>query len=127
MAEDSFGKGPRNEEFASGRSPQALNQLQATGAEVFGSDGEKVGDLAEVRDADFSVDRGTLRRTLNIPVTHVERLTGEDNIVLAVSSDQVNEMGWEGSLLPGGGDPYASYSESPKVEKGVWGTKREET
>ncbi len=44
----------------SGHGPQTLAQLQATGAEVVGSDGKKVGDLKEVGDADFLIER-TLR------------------------------------------------------------------
>ena len=42
-----------------GHGPQTLAQLQATGAEVLGSDGEKIGDLKEVGDADFLVGRPT--------------------------------------------------------------------
>lgn len=38
-----------------GHGPQTLAQLQATGAKVVGSDGEKIGDLKEVGDADFLI------------------------------------------------------------------------
>jgi cytosine/adenosine deaminase-related metal-dependent hydrolase len=38
-----------------GQGPQTLAQLQATGAEVVGSDGERLGNLEEVGDADFLV------------------------------------------------------------------------
>jgi hypothetical protein len=54
----------------SGHGPQTLDQLQATGAEVVGSDGEKVGDLEEVGNADFLVER-TLRRDLRLQVSRV--------------------------------------------------------
>ncbi len=40
-----------------GHGPQTLAQLQATGAEVVGSDREKIGDLKEVGDADFLIGR----------------------------------------------------------------------
>ena len=56
-----------------GHGPQTLVQLQATGAEVFGSDGDKIGDLKEVGDADFLVGR-TLRRDLRLPVSRVREL-----------------------------------------------------
>jgi hypothetical protein len=36
-----------------GHGSQTLARLQATGAEVVGSDGEKLGDLEGVGDADF--------------------------------------------------------------------------
>jgi hypothetical protein len=59
-----------------GHGPQTLAQLQATGAEVLGSDGEKIGDLKEVGDADFLVGR-TLRRDLRLPVSRVREVTCE--------------------------------------------------
>lgn len=43
--------------------PLTLAQLQATGTEVVGSDGQKVGHLGEVGDADFVVER-TFKRDL---------------------------------------------------------------
>jgi hypothetical protein len=41
--------------FGPGEGPQTLAQLQSTGAEVVGSDGETVGDLKTVGDAHFVV------------------------------------------------------------------------
>ena len=68
MASGRSSMGPKGQRFDAGEGPQTLAQLQATGAEVIGSDGDKVGDLKTVSDADFVVGR-TLRSDLHIPVT----------------------------------------------------------
>ena len=71
------------------KDPQTLPQLQATGAEIFGSDEEKIGDLGEVRDSDFTVTgRGLLKGELNIPVSHVARITADDRVFLDVPADE---------------------------------------
>ena len=54
--------GPKGQDYGSGEGPQTLAQLQGTGAEVVGSDGENIGDLKTVGAADFVVGR-TLRGT----------------------------------------------------------------
>lgn len=54
---------------------------------MVGSDGEKVGDLKTVGDADFVVGR-TLRRDLHVPVKHVREVTADNKIVLDVSADE---------------------------------------
>lgn len=115
--------GPRGKRFGPGEGPQLLAQLQATGAQVVGSDGEKIGDLKSVGDADFQVGR-TLRRDLHVPVKHVQEVTTDDKIVLDVPADQVNDMGWDRPSAET--DPGADFSESPKVEKGAWGIKKEQ-
>ena len=108
-----------------GHGPQTLAQLQATGAEVVGSDGEKIGDLKEVSDADFLVGR-TLGRNLRLPVSRVREVTSENEIVLDLSAAEAKELGEKESLgeaAPGAG----SMSENPgKEEKGIWGLRRGE-
>jgi len=89
------GTGPRGKSYGPGEGPQTLAQLQATGAEVFGSDGEKVGDLKEVRDADFLVGRGGLRRDVYVPVGNVAEIGEGGGIVLDVASGEVDDQGWE--------------------------------
>jgi hypothetical protein len=89
------GTGPRGKSFGAGEGPQTIAQLQATGAEVVGSDGEKVGDLKEVRDADFLMSRGGLKRDVYVPVTSVSEVSGDGRIVLDVPSDAVDDQGWE--------------------------------
>jgi hypothetical protein len=108
-----------------GQGPQTLAQLQATGAEVVGSDGERLGNLEEVDDADFLVGR-TLRRNLRLPVSRVREITSENKIVLDLPTAEAKELGEKESLgegAPGSG----SMSENPgKEEKGAWGLRKGE-
>ncbi len=108
-----------------GHGPQTLAQLQATGAKVVGSDGEKIGDLEEVGDADFLIGR-TLRRNLRLPVSRVREVTSDNKIVLDLSAAEAKELGEKESL--GEGAPGAgSMSENPgKEEKGAWGLRKGE-
>jgi hypothetical protein len=115
---DESSTGPRGQSFEAGEGPQTLAQLQGTGAEVVGSDGEKVGDLKTVGDADFVVGR-TLRSDLHIPVRHVREVTGDNKIVLDVSAEQAKEARWGGPSTDTSGGAEG-FSDSAKVEKGVW-------
>src|SRR5215218_152403 len=83
-----------------GHGPQTLAQLQATGAKVVGSDGEKIGDLKEVGDADFLVGR-TLRRHLRLPVSRVREVTSDNKIVLDLSAAEAKELGEKESMGEG--------------------------
>lgn len=118
-------KGATERSAEQGHGPQTLAQLQATGAEVVGSDGERLGDLKEVGDADFLVGR-TLRRDLRLPVSRVREVTSENEIVLDLSAAEAEELGEKESLgeaAPGTG----SMSENPgKEEKGTWGLRKGE-
>jgi hypothetical protein len=109
----------------SGQGPQTLAQLRATGAEVLGSDGERLGDLKEVGDADFLVGR-TLRRDLRLPVSRVREVTSDNKVVLNLPAAEAKELG--GKESPGEAAPAAgSMAENPgKEEKGVWGLKKGE-
>ena len=108
-----------------GHGPQTLAQLQATGAEVVGSDGEKIGDLKEVGDADFLVGR-TLRRNLRLPVSRVREVTSDNKIVLDLPAAEAKALGEKESA--GETAPAAeSMAENPgKEEKGAWGLKKGE-
>jgi hypothetical protein len=92
---------------------------------VVGSDGEKIGDLKEVGDADFLVGR-TLRHNLRLPVSRVREVTSDNKIVLDLSAAEAKELGEKESL--GEGAPGAgSMSENPgKEEKGIWGLQKGE-
>jgi hypothetical protein len=109
----------------SGQGPQTLAQLRATGAEVLGSDGERLGDLKEVGDADFLVGR-TLRRDLRLPVSRVREVTSDNKVVLNLPAAEAKELG--GKESPGEAAPAAgSMAENPgKEEKGAWGLKKGE-
>jgi hypothetical protein len=109
-----------------GQGPQTLAQLQATGAEVVGSDGEKIGDLKEVSDADFLVGR-TLGRNLRLSVSRVREVTSENQIVLDLSAAEAKELGEKESLLGEGAPGAGGMAENPgKEEKGTWGLRKGE-
>src|SRR5215210_3885100 len=108
-----------------GHGPQTLAQLQATGAEVVGSDGERLGDLKEVGDADFLIGR-TLGRKLRLPVSRVREVASDNKIVLDLSAAEAKELAERESLgdrAPSSG----SLAENPgKEEKGAWGLRKGE-
>ena len=118
MTEGGSEPGPREQSRGAGRGPQTLAQLQATGVEVVGSDGEKVGDLKVVGDADFVVGRTLLRRDLRLPVNRIREITGDDKIVLDVPADQASDLsqGRTSTDMSGGAE---TFSDSAKVEKGA--------
>src|SRR5215218_11088220 len=118
-------KGATERSAEPGHGPQTLAQLQATGAEVIGSDGDKIGDLKEVSDADFLVGR-TLRRDLRLPVSRVREVASDNKIVLDLPAAEAKELG--GKESPGEAAPAAgSMAENPgKEEKGAWGLKKGE-
>ena len=126
MVEREPDKGATELSAEPGHGPQTLAQLQATGAEVVGSDGERLGDLKEVSDADFLVGR-TLGRNLRLPVNRVREVTSENEIVLDLSAAEANELGEKESLLGEGAPGAGSMSENPgKEEKGTWGLRKGE-
>lgn len=123
MAEREADTGATERSAEPGHGPQTLAQLQATGAEVVGSDRERLGDLAEVGDADFLVVR-TLRRNLRLPINRVREVTSENKIVLDLPAAEAKELGKRESLgetAPGAG----SMAENPgKEEKGARGLRK---
>ena len=108
-----------------GHGPQTLAQLQATGAEVVGSDGEKIGDLKEVGDADFLIGR-TLRRNLRLPVSRVRKVTSDNKIVLDLSAAEAKELGEKESLGEGAPGAGSMSENSGEEEKGAWGLRKGE-
>jgi hypothetical protein len=90
MTDGESGVGPKGQSFDSGEAPQTLAQLQNSGAEVVGADGEKIGDLKTVGDADLVIGR-TLRSDLHVPIDHVSEVTSEGQVVLDVSADRAKE------------------------------------
>lgn len=97
--------------FDADEGPQILGQMMAEGgAEVVGSDGEKVGDLKDQRDAELTVSRGGIKRDLHIPVTNVSEILGSNLVKLDTPADRVEEVGWTGN------DPLGKakdFSDSP--------------
>src|SRR5918994_437946 len=104
-------KGATERSAEQGHGPQTLAQLQATGAEVVGSDGERLGYLKEVSDADFLVGR-TLGRNLRLPVSRVREVTSENRIVLDQSAAEAKHLGEKESLLGEGAPGAGGMSEN---------------
>ncbi len=125
MASGGSEVGPRGKQFGSGEGPQTLAQLQGTGAEVVGSDGEKIGDLKTVGAADFVVGR-TLRADLHVPVRHVSEVTADNKIVLDVSAAEAKEARWGGPSTDTSGGAEG-FSDSANVGKGAFELGEENT
>jgi hypothetical protein len=125
MANGGSESGSGGGRFGPGEGPQTLAQLQSTGAEVVGSDGEKVGDLKTVGDADFVVGR-TLWGDLHVPIRHVSEVIADNKIILDVSADDAKEARWGGPSTDtsGGGE---GFSDSASVEKGAFELGEENT
>lgn len=97
--------------FGSGEGPQILGQMMAEGgAEVVGSDGEKVGDLKDQRNAELTVSRSGIKRDLHIPVTSVGEIVGSDVVKLDIPAARVEEVGWTGNDALG---KVKDFSEAP--------------
>ncbi len=70
-------------------------QRIAQGTNVYGSDGDKVGDVAEVGTNYVLVQKGWLfTRDIYIPVSAITSVD-EDGVYLNISKDQVNSMDWD--------------------------------
>jgi ferritin-like metal-binding protein YciE len=67
------------------------------GMAVIGSYAGSVGQVKEVRTTDFLVNRPA-KRDVYVPVDAIEELSG-DTIVLKVTADDVDSMGWEKPAL----------------------------
>jgi hypothetical protein len=66
-----------------------------------------------------------LRRDIYVPVARVKEVTTDNKIVLDLTADEANNMGWD-RRPSGETDPAADFSESSEREKGAWGLRRED-
>lgn len=102
-------EGPR-QSFGPEEGPQLLGQMLSSGAEVLGSDDEKVGDLKDVADAEFVVSRG-MKRDLRFPITSVSEIVGGSRIRLEFPAGEAEEASRSGGYdAPGKAN---EFSESP--------------
>ena len=60
---------------------------------VVGSDASQVGQVKDVRDADFLVDRPR-QRDVYVPFDAIQETTG-NRIMLNLPADRVDDMDWE--------------------------------
>ena len=119
MANEGPGTGSTGESSGAGGGPQTMAQLQGTVAEVVGSDGEKVGDLKTVGEADIVVGRSMLRSDLHVPVARVREVTPDNRVVLDVSADEAKEARWGGPSTDTSGSGADEFSESSRLGKGA--------
>lgn len=63
------------------------------GMEVLAADGDGLGWVKDVRNTDFLLER-SMQRDVYVPFDAIRDISS-DRIVLNVSSDQVDSMGWE--------------------------------
>jgi hypothetical protein len=68
--------------------------------QVVGSDEVSIGQVKEIRENDFLVDRSTLRlqRDVYVPLDAVGEV-GEDRVMLGIAAGQVDGMGWEEGFI----------------------------
>jgi hypothetical protein len=69
------------------------------GMPVVGADTKEIGQVKDVRRSDFLVDR-PLARDVYVPMDAVQRVSN-DEVVLSVASEDVDQMGWASSEMPG--------------------------
>ena len=69
------------------------NQIK-TGTSVYGSDGEKIGDVAGLADNYFVIEKGFLFTTdIYVPMSAVSGVT-EDGVTLSMTKDEVENSDW---------------------------------
>lgn len=74
---------------------QNATQIQ-TGATVVGSDNQKVGDVAEVGPNYIYVRKGLIfTKDLFIPFGEIQSIDGDGSVMLNVTKDAVDTMGWD--------------------------------
>jgi hypothetical protein len=81
----------------------------SAGMEVLGAEKERVGQVKEVRAADFLVER-SLQRDVYVPFAAIREVTG-NQVVLTVTSDHVDALKWpqeEGRDTSAAGDSDSS-------------------
>jgi hypothetical protein len=81
----------------------------SAGMEVLGAEKERVGQVKEVRAADFLVER-RLQRDVYVPFAAIREVTG-NQVVLTVTSDHVDALKWpqeEGGDTSAAGDSDSS-------------------
>ncbi len=81
--------------FAAGERADTLigrDMVINEGMEVIGSDGRRIGEVKEIREKDFLVDR-RMARDVYVPFSAVAK--SDRGIVLDIASDKVDATDWE--------------------------------
>ena len=83
------------------------NQIQ-TGATVYSSDNEKIGDVARIADDHFVIEKGFILTTdIYVPMSAVAGVD-DDGIRLAITKDQLENEDWSAAPAAGTQDSYAT-------------------
>lgn len=83
------------------------NQIQ-TGTTVYGSDNEKIGDVASVGEDYFVIEKGFILKTdMYVPMSAVAGVD-DDGIRLTMTKDQVEDEDWSEAPEAGGHASYAT-------------------
>ena len=83
------------------------NQIQ-TGATVYGSDNEKIGDVASVGEDYFVIEKGFILTTdMYVPMSAVAGVD-DDGIRLTMTKNQVEDEDWSEAPEAGGNASYAT-------------------
>jgi hypothetical protein len=96
------------------------------GMQVVSADGQPIGTLKELRDADMLVDR-RLRRDIYVPLSAISELSGQ-TVTLNVAADVIGDQHWDmPSPLPqegeaaGEGEPASIVTGTgDPAERGAW-------
>jgi len=65
----------------------------STGMEVVSSDGQRVGQVKEVRERAILIERALLLPDVDLPITAIREVTG-GRAVLTVAADRVDDLWW---------------------------------
>jgi hypothetical protein len=69
--------------------------------EVMDADGDRIGEIKEIRNGDFLIDR-PMRRDIYVPQHAIREVSG-DRVILAQRKDEIDDLNWESPELVGGG------------------------
>jgi uncharacterized protein (TIGR02271 family) len=94
-----------------------VSQIQ-TGTSVYGSDGEKIGDVAGVADNYFVIEKGFIFTTdIFVPMSAVAGVD-DDGVRLSMTKDQVENENWSEAPM-GGTEAYGSTDAYGTADRGT--------
>ena len=95
-----------------------VNQIQH-GWDVFGSDGDKIGDVSDVGPNYVLVTKGFLfTKDIYIPTSAITGVE-HDRVYLNIAKDQVDSMGWDQAPMGDTGSGTAAYGTTATTDTGT--------
>ncbi len=95
-----------------------VNQIQH-GWDVFGSDGDKIGDVSDVGPNYVLVTKGFLfTKDIYIPTSAITGIEN-DRVYLNIAKDQVDSMGWDQAPMGDTGSGTAAYGTTATTDTGT--------